>query len=116
MDTITPIIFDDNTEYYLADDLFKIAKIFCKGSRNPRQLIEKNNISKKDYIFSRIIDDEWNVTDGKSKKFDKVLISKKYAEKNIPEFSKTAKYDIEMAPPIINLKKMKKLETIVIIL
>ena len=88
MDMLHPIIFEDNTKYYLADDLFEIAKIFCKGSRNPRQLIEKNNIDKKDYIFAKIIDNEWNVVDGTSKKFDKVLISKKYAEKNFLNFLK----------------------------
>jgi len=96
-------------EFYLADDLFTHAKIFCKGSRNGRQLLDKHQIPEKDYIYARKDnDDNWVPNDGDSKKFDKVLISKKYAEKYIPEFSKKAKYDIEMAPPILVLKKKEK--------
>jgi len=96
-------------EFYLADDLFTHAKIFCKGSRNGRQLLDKHQIPEKDYMYARKDNDNnWIANDGDSKKFDKVLISKKYAEKYIPEFSKKAKYDIDMAPPILVLKKKEK--------
>ena len=103
------IIIFAKYEYYLADDLFDCAKIFCKGSRNGRQLIDKHQIPEKDYVYARKDDDgNWIATDGDSKKFDKVLISKTYAEKYIPEFSTTAKYDVDMAPPILVLKKKEK--------
>ena len=96
-------------KYYLADDLFTYAKIFCKGSRNGRQLLDKHQIPEKDYIYAKKDNDnDWIVNDGYSKKFDKVFITKEYAEKYIPEFSKTAKYDVDIAPPILVLKKKEK--------
>jgi hypothetical protein len=95
-------------KYYLADELLTFAKIFCKGSKNGRQLVEKKQIPDKYYVYARKDDDEWIVSDGKSRKVDKVLISKKYAKKYIPEFSDVAKYEIEMAPPILVLRNKEK--------
>jgi len=108
MDKVTTIDFDNGKSYYFADDILKHARIYCRGCRNGRQIIEKRTILQKEYIYAREDDDSWNISDGSSKKFDKILISKRYVEKNVPEFSKDAKYDIEIAPPILELKKSEQ--------
>jgi hypothetical protein len=61
-------------EYILADDLFENAPVYCKMIRNSRELMKKKKIT--DYIYARFMDDKWDITNGKSNKFDKVLIKK----------------------------------------
>lgn len=83
--------------------------MYCKDSRNGRELIKNKNIT--DYIFARYKDDKWTQTDGKSYKYDKILLSKSFVdmikEINEPkEILEETKYDI--APDIIHLEEHEK--------
>ncbi len=80
---MTTIILNQE-EYILADDLFKSAPVYCKVSRTSRDLIKKKKIV--DYIFARLVDDAWIITDGKSSKLDKILIRKTFYD-GIPTLS-----------------------------
>ncbi len=77
--------------------------------RNSRELMKKKGIT--DYIYARLIDDKWEVTDGKSNKFDKVLIKKAIYE-SIPEISSDKKIvdenNVALAPDIIVLEDDEK--------
>jgi hypothetical protein len=88
------------------------APIYSKGCRSSRDLIKKKNIDSKKYIFARLKDNEWIITDGKSVKFDKVFISKAFI-KTIDELNNetekiTDEKGIEKAPEIIILDDNQK--------
>jgi hypothetical protein len=78
------IITINNNNYVLADDILKKAPVYSKGCRCSRDLFRRKEIS--DYIFAKLTDNGWELTDGKSAKFDKVLIDKKIIN-NIPELN-----------------------------
>jgi len=95
--------------YILADDIITTCPIWCKGVRNGRELVKKKAIDRKNYIFARNTDDGWVENDGKSVKFDKILVKKAYIDKC--EQYTNEKNDknvvdekgIEKAPPILQL-------------
>lgn len=95
--------------YILADDIITTCPIWCKGVRNGRELVKKKTIERKNYIFARNTDDGWVENDGKSVKFDKILVKKAYIDKC--EQYTNEKNDknvvdekgIEKAPPILQL-------------
>lgn len=72
--------------YYLVSDIMKQTPIFSKGCRNPNEFIKKKNISKdilqKNYMFVKDVNGTWIESDGNSKKFDKLVIRKKYVDEN----------------------------------
>ncbi len=70
------IIKYENKSYVNGEYVLSNAPIYSKGCRSSRDLIKKKNIDSKKYIYARLKDKEWIVTDGKSAKFDKVFISK----------------------------------------
>ena len=63
-------------EYINCDDVFKKAPIYCKDSRNGRELIKNKKI--KDFIYARLKENKWTITDGKSYKYDKILFKKSF--------------------------------------
>lgn len=81
------IINIDDTEYYLSDYLFEKALLYTKGSRNARELIKKKNINENSYIYARNNGDNWEKSDGTSKKFDKILFACGWANENISELN-----------------------------
>lgn len=97
--------------YVFSDDIIENAPVFCKGIRNGRELIKKKELDSKNYLFARLIDNKWEIKDGRSIKFDKVLIRKSYADK-IEELDQTKKEieGIEKAPAIINLEDHEKFQ------
>lgn len=99
----------NNIEYVLADDIIKIAPIYSNKCRNGRELIKKHNII--DSIYLKLINDKWVLSDGSSKKFDKIFIKKSITE-TIPEFKSETKIidenNIELAPEIIYLEEHEK--------
>lgn len=109
MPTISKIIFD-NEAFYQADDIKEISPASFKGCTSIRVIINKKNIPQDDYLYARYDaeDDSWDVTDGSSRKFDKLFISVSWAKDNIPELSKTAKHEVPMAPELIHLTKKEK--------
>jgi hypothetical protein len=99
----------NNIEYVLADDIIKIAPIYSNKCRNGRELIKKHKII--DSIYLKLINDKWVLSDGSSKKFDKIFIKKSITE-TIPEFKSETKIidenNIELAPEIIYLEEHEK--------
>jgi hypothetical protein len=67
-------IIINNKKYTLVDDVIKNAPIYCKGVRSSRDFIKRKLIESKYYIFARCIDNVWTINDGKSPKYDRVLI------------------------------------------
>jgi len=103
-------IYINKKNYYFADDIINNAPIFCKGIRNGREFIRKKNID--DYEYVRLDNsDKWIVADGKSVKFDKVIIRKIYVDK-IKELNDdddvVDDHGTEKAPNIIKLNKNEK--------
>jgi hypothetical protein len=96
-------------EYVSSDILFEKAPIYCKLVRSARELIRKNKLTS--YIFLKLVDKKWTVSDGKSYKFDKVYFKKIFID-TIPEFNQEKiiidKINIELAPDIINLDDNEK--------
>ena len=104
------IIFEK--KYVQAESIIKEAPIYCKGVRNGRELIKKKEIDQKYFIYARLVNNEWVQSEGKSVKFDKVLIKKSYIKK-IPELNEennkiTDDKGVEKAPNIIILEDNEK--------
>ena len=76
-------------------------------SKNGRELIKNKKI--KDFIYARLKDNKWSITDGKSYKYDKILIKKLFVD-TIKEINKPIITDdkYETAPEIINLENNEK--------
>lgn len=75
------IEFDNGVNYIEADFILTNALTFSKGCRNGNELVKKKKINQ--YIYARLVSgDYWNETDGKSTKYDKVLIDVDYIRSN----------------------------------
>ena len=103
------IITIKNNEYILVENIFNKAPVYYKESRNGRELIKNKKIT--DYIYAKIKDGVWIQSDGKSYKYDKILLKKEFVdtikEINEPEkISEESKYEI--APDIILLENSEK--------
>jgi hypothetical protein len=102
----------ENKTYVNADYVLSNAPVYSKGCRSSRDLIKKKNIESSKYLFARLKNNEWVITDGKSPKFDKVFILKSFT-KTIPELNNenvkvTDDKGIEKAPDIIYLEDNNK--------
>ena len=97
----------NDIEYYNSEDVFNKAPIYCKDCRNGRELIKKKKI--KDFIYAKPKDNKWTITDGKSYKYDKILLLKSFVD-TIKEISNPIIVDdkYEVAPDIINLENHEK--------
>ena len=93
----------NNKSYVLADDLFSAIPTFCKDARNSRELIKNRNI--KDFVYARNKNNNWTITDGKSNRYDKILINKTYIDNNIDDIKDQ---EIDIAPDIILLEDHEK--------
>lgn len=104
----------NNKKYFLADDIISATPIWCKGVRNGRELIKKKSIISPNFIYARWTDDGWIESDGRSVKYDKVLIKNiflKKVEEYINEINNENVCDdngIEKAPEIIDLEDEEK--------
>ena len=91
----------NDKKYYLSDDLMYEYPSFFKGCKTSRTIInKKNKLLKNSYIFARLNSKKWKISNGESKKFDKLFISKKWFDNNHID-NETDK--IEIVPKIINL-------------
>ncbi|AVL94486.1 hypothetical protein ma100 [Moumouvirus australiensis] len=104
------IIRINKKDYYLSDDLMISCPAFLKGFRNAREIINKEKIDTKYFIFASFKNKKWNIKDGSNKRLDKVFFIIEWVKKNIPEFNDDIKYDIEMAPDIIELEDNEKFQ------
>lgn len=110
-----PIIRFNQIEYVECELVMDNAPIYTKGVRNTRSLIKNKKISVDMYIFAKKNENnKWIKSDGKSIKFDKILLKKDYLI-NIPELNKTDDNQpitdlngIQEAPPIIDLDDEEK--------
>jgi len=64
-----------------ANDLIRECPVWCRGIRNGRELVNEKNVPAKYYVYARQDGDEWTITDGASRKCDKVLIRKLYLDR-----------------------------------
>ena len=78
------VISYKNVEYICVDYIYNNAPIYSKTCRNGRDLIKKKDI--KDFIYLRLKDNVWVVSDGKSMKYDKIFIKKDFIN-SIPELN-----------------------------
>jgi hypothetical protein len=96
-------------EYISSDELFIKAPVYCKLCRSARELIRKKKLT--EYIFCKLINNKWIVSDGKSYKFDKVFFKKTFID-TIPEINEDKIIidddKIELAPNIIHLDDTEK--------
>jgi len=87
----------DAKKYYLADTLMLNNPSLFKGCKNnSRNIVTKKNIIPENkYIFAKKVKSDWIKTDGSSKKFDKLFVSKRWYDN----------YDIiETEPDLIYLE------------
>ncbi len=106
------IITINNTNYVQGDFVFINAPIYSSRCRSSRELIRTKNIDSTNFIYAKKIKDKWVQTEGKSIKFDKVMI-KEDLIKDIPELNNTNTIvsddnSIEKAPNIIYLNDSEK--------
>jgi len=109
---IMEIIIVDNNNYILGDDIIKYAPIYSKSCRSSRQLVRTKKIDVSKYSYVRRIKDKWIKCDGKSVKFDKIIINEEII-KIIPELNNLNQIicddnGVEKAPNIINLNDDEK--------
>ena len=102
----------NDSEYIEANYVLTNALVYSKGCRSSRDLIKNKNIDKAEYIFAKKKDDNWEITEGKSPKFDKVFLKKTFLDtitelNNNNEIVKDEK-GIETTPPIIYLDDEQK--------
>jgi hypothetical protein len=103
------VIIINKEEYISSDVLFEKAPVYCKLSRSGRDLIRKKKIT--DYIFAKLVNKEWCVSNGKSYKYDKIFIKKSFYD-TIPEVKQDKvivdENNIQLAPDIIYLDDSEK--------
>lgn len=102
----------DNKKYYLWTDLKKTYPNLFTGCKNANIYITKKNVSSKNYIFAKLTNNKWTISDGSSKKFDKIFILESWFEKTYPDDENVKeiekKDNIELAPQIIDLEDHEK--------
>jgi len=107
------IVVVKGNEYYVGNELMETNETLFRGCQNSRQIIKKANLTKKEYTYAKQKDGKWKETDGLSLKFDKILISKKWVEKNVDipeEEEQEEEQEEEELPEIIELKKNEKFQ------
>ena len=109
------VITINNKNYVKGDYVLSNAPVYSKGCRSSRDVIRRKNISCDNFIYARFENNVWNATNGKSVKFDKVMILESFvktiAELNVKEDVKVVILDddgIEKAPKIIYLNDEEK--------
>ena len=97
----------NDIEYINSEDIFIKAPIYCKDSRNGRELIKNKSI--KDFIYAKPKDNKWIISNGKSYKYDKILLLKSFID-TITEITNPVIVDdkYEVAPDIIILENHEK--------
>lgn len=80
-----------------------------KGYRSSRIFISGNNVSSDNYIYAKEIKGIWSQSDGKSCRFDKIMINKDYFDENFLKNNKCSKPNKYIdAPPVIKLEDHEK--------
>ena len=80
------LITINNINYILGDYILANAPIYSHSCRSSRDIIRNKKIESLQFIYARKINEIWVLTEGKSAKFDKVLIKEEFI-KTIPELN-----------------------------
>jgi hypothetical protein len=104
----------DSMDFVEGDKILKLAPIYSKGAKNTRGLVKLKKISEDMFIYAKKDKSaKWIKSDGKSSKFDKVLLKREFAD-TIPELNKkdgdviVDKDGVQEAPPVIELEDNEK--------
>jgi len=82
MDTLTTIEMTKKN-YYLSDDIIGLNLSMFEGYKNGRRMVDNLEIPSGEYIYAKLVDDKWMISNGKSYKFDKVLIRTKWIDEYV---------------------------------
>ena len=74
----------DNNQYYMAEKLKEIDPVFFVNTRNIRAFVKNKNLTDNQYIYAYIKNGKWIISKSEYPRA-KLLISKKWANKNIPQ-------------------------------
>ena len=97
------IVTINNKQYYKADDVYDRNSAFFYGcANNPRNIVDKKNISQENYLYAYLKDDKW-VLSKRNYCRAKLLLTKSWVDDNVKGIDETKeiKNDVEMGPPII---------------
>jgi len=72
MDTYTI----NKKEYYIMSELMEKNRKMFVGCKNGREFVVKKEVPEEKYIYAKEINGKLKVTDGRSRKFDKIYLSK----------------------------------------
>jgi len=101
----------NNITYYRIDIIQKSYPKLFKGCKTTKIFIDKHTIPENKYIYARKKDNKWVISDGNSRKFDKLFVSKKWFHEKFPDSNLDNQSDtIEMAPDIIELEDHEKFQ------
>jgi hypothetical protein len=99
------IVIINNKQYYKADDVHERNSAYFYGcANNPRNIVDKKNISQENYLYAYLKNDQW-VLSKRNYCRAKLLLTKTWVDDNIKGIDETKeiKNDVEMGPPIITL-------------
>lgn len=82
------IIIIDSIKYVECDKVMDMAPIYSKGAKNTRGLVKIKKIPEDMFTYAKKNkNNKWELSDGKSMKFDKIFLKKEFVDK-IPEINK----------------------------
>ncbi len=111
--------------YYSFDEINDTHPKLFSGCKTKKSFLDKHNISTNNFIHARLLNNKFSVTDGKSRKFDKLFIRSSWFDKNLlnsdddsdndsddelvdEPITKSKDESISIAPEIIELKDSEK--------
>jgi len=113
---ISKILLNNNS-YYFVEEVKQICPAFFYGcAKTSRMIIDKKKINNKDYIYATYAPKslKWKQSE-ESVKSAKVLLTCSWVEQNIPNWktengiiTNNEKLDLEIAPPLLELKDEEK--------
>jgi len=109
MDTYKTISIND-TEYYLSNDIYDFDNSFFYGTANNiRNVVNKKNIPKEDYLYAYNKNKQWKLSNKKYCRA-KLFLSKEWCIDNVPKFSKNSNIvaEINKLPPLLELDEDQK--------
>jgi len=98
----------EGNKYYLADETKKTYPKVFKGCQNSRALIQKQHLSVNCYVFARKTSGQWEKSNGKSYRDDKLFLRCKWFDKKYGEDLSDYENDVPDAPPVIELEDNEK--------
>ena len=99
----------NNINYYSFEEINNTYPKLFTGCKTKKDFLDKHNISANNYIHARLLNKKLSITEGKSRKFDKLFIRASWFNKKFPDDDvDDYKDNTEDAPEIIELKDIEK--------